>query len=673
MLIWTVVLIAYSNSFYAGMVFDNASVILQDPRIRDARSDNVGQIFRGEYWYNSSGSGLYRPLTTLSYLLNFAVLGDRFNPMGYHWINLCIHCLNTSIVYALGMLLLGRPRMVFAITLIWGIHPLLTESVTNIVGRADLLAALGVFGGLLCYIKAARERGRRACLWLVLTALAQAVGVFAKESALILPAVVLLYDMTSSGSVAWRTRPLHYTAFALPIAGYFYLRSGIQSHLTVDFADNPLVAADFWTAKLTALKVIGKISGLVIWPQHLSADYSYNAVPMFGRSSTPWENAMAIVALGACVGAIGLAVRCRRSYWVFSFFLGFCLLALVPTSNLFVLIGSIMGERFAYVPSMPLIGCIVIAFDGARSVWARRLYGGSAYVLGVAGCATCLAFAARTYSRNLDWRDDYSLWTSATAVCPENAKAHNNLGNALLRVPGQRVDANDGFEGGELVLPDYQGEYNDLGAAPRTQANLAGAIREYETALRINPNFVEAHFNLGNALIRQPDRSAEGIDELQAALRLRPNYPEAHNALGNALARLPGRTSDAVVEFQIAIGERPAYVAAHGNLGNALLHLPGRLDDAIREDRIVIALAPELAEAHYNLANALLISGRAPEAVSEYEAALKIRPEFAEAHYNLASALSRIPGRQGDSIAEYHTAIRLRPDLRFQGHRSRER
>lgn len=660
-LIWAVVLIAYSNSFYAGMVFDNADVIVQDPRIRDATSDNVSQIVRGEYWHNSSGSGLYRPLTTLSYLLNFAVLGNRFNPMGYHWINLCIHCVNISIVYALGMLLLGRPRMAFLISLIWGIHPLLTESVTNIVGRADLLAALGVFGGLLCYIKAAQARGHRAFFWLVLTALAQAIGVFAKENAFILPAVVLLYDVTSSGSVTWRTRLLRYATFVPPIAGYFYLRGGIQSHFTVDFADNPLVAADFWTAKLTAFKVIGKMIGLVIWPRHLSADYSYNAIPMFGRSSTPWENAMAILSLGACVGAIGLAVRCHRSCRVLSFFFGFCLLALVPTSNLFVLIGSMMGERFAYVPSVPLIGCIVMAFDGVGSMYVRRQSGSSAYVLGIAGCAVCLALVVRTYSRNRDWRDDYSLWTSAVAVCPENARAHNNLGNAILRVPGQPEDANNGSPGAELVLPD------DLGAAPHTQPNVAGAIREYETALRINPNFVEAHFNLGNALIRQPDRLPEAINEFQAVLRLRPNYPEVHNALGNALARLPGRTSDAIDEFQIAIGERPAYVAAHGNLGNAFLHLPGRLDDAIREDRIVIALRPELAEAHYNLANALLISGRVLEAVSAYQAALKIKPELAEAHYNLASALSRIPGRQADSIAEYNTAIRLRPGLRLQG------
>jgi hypothetical protein len=368
LLIWTVVLVAYSNSFHAGMVFDNADVIGQDPRIRNVTSDNIRQIFQGEYWHNTSGSGLYRPLTTLSYLLNFTIFGNRFNPAGYHWINLCIHCVNIGIVYALGMLLLERPRMAFMISLIWGVHPLLTESVTNIVGRADLLAALGVFGGLLCYIKATQGRGYRAFLWLVLAALAQAIGAFAKESALILPAVVLLYDMTISGSVAWRTRLLRYAAFVPPIAGYFYLRSEIGLHLTVDFADNPLVAAGFWTAKLTAFKVIGKIMGLVIWPQHLSGDYSYNAVPMFGRSSTPWENAMAIVSLAACVAAIGLAVRCRRSYRVLSFFLSFFLLALVPTSNLFVLIGSMMGERFAYVPSLPLIGCIVVAFDGVVGV-----------------------------------------------------------------------------------------------------------------------------------------------------------------------------------------------------------------------------------------------------------------------------------------------------------------
>lgn len=614
------------------MVFDNEGIIAQDPRIRDATLGNIGQIIRGEYWYQSPGAGLYRPLTTLSYLVNFAILGGGLNPSGYHWINLLIHLANTALVYALGMLLTGRARPAFALALLWSVHPILTECVTNIVGRADLLAAFGVLGGLICYIKSAgKPRGRYA--WLALAVLAQATGVFAKENAVILLPLVLWYDLTVAAPAAWRTRIVRYIALAAPVAAYWFLRSQTPSRLAVDFIDNPLAGAGFWQAKLTALKAVWKLAGLILWPQHLSADYSYNAIPLFGSASGAWDNVLPFFALAACLAACGLAVRWRRSHRVSAFLIGFFLLALAPTSNLFVTIGAVMAERFAYLAAVPLVACLVFLADRLRG----RI---PAYGLAAVASVACLALALRTYARNRDWQDNYSLWSSAVAVCPEDARAHNNLGNALLSMSG--------------------GADPEAGGPP----DMAGASREYRMALRINPRFAEAHFNLGNALLQQPGGQAEALSELQEALRLRPDYPEAHNALGTFLSSLPGRMPDAIREFQTAIQERPDYVEAHGNLGNAWLQTPGHQEDAIREDRIAISLLPEFAHGHYNLAGALLNGGRVEEAIAEYREALRINPDLAEAHYNLATALSHIRGREAESDAEFEAAIRLRPDLR---------
>ena len=78
--LWTVVLAAYSNSFRAGLVFDSAGLLLQGARIRAATTQNIGLILTGEYWPSSMAAGLYRPLTTLSYLFNYAVLGNGSRP-----------------------------------------------------------------------------------------------------------------------------------------------------------------------------------------------------------------------------------------------------------------------------------------------------------------------------------------------------------------------------------------------------------------------------------------------------------------------------------------------------------------------------------------------------------------------------------------------------------------
>src|ERR1035437_1578969 len=163
--IWGLVLVAYSNSFQGTLVFDSAAVIGRDPRIRQATLENIGMILTGGYRYVSPTAGLYRPFTTFSYLLNYAVLGNGPAPAGYPWVNFVLHEVNVALVYALGVLIFGETAPALALAAIWGLHPLVTESVTNIVGRADLLAALGVLAGMLCHARGASPTGGRRVAW----------------------------------------------------------------------------------------------------------------------------------------------------------------------------------------------------------------------------------------------------------------------------------------------------------------------------------------------------------------------------------------------------------------------------------------------------------------------------------------------------------------------------
>ncbi|MGA2266966.1 MAG: DUF1736 domain-containing protein, partial [Bryobacteraceae bacterium] len=335
--LWALVLAAYSNSFQAGLVFDNAALISGDARIRAVTPGNLRLILTEEYWPGTSANGLYRPLTTFSYLLNYAVFGNGTRPAGYHWVNLALHAVNVSLVYLLGILVFEAAAPALALAALWGLHPLLTESVTNIVGRADLLAAFGVLAGLLCYLKSATARGRRKLYWVAAMVAAQAVGIFSKENAAVLPGIMLLYDLTWRGRTAWRERAMAYAALAPPLAAFFYLRGRLPMHILARFGDNPLITADFWTARLTAIKVIGKYLWLFVWPARLSADYSYNAVPLFGGHPAEWEDAKALIALAVCLGAALLAVRWYRTRKPLFFFLAFFFVALAPTSNVAIL------------------------------------------------------------------------------------------------------------------------------------------------------------------------------------------------------------------------------------------------------------------------------------------------------------------------------------------------
>ena len=93
-------LLAYSNSFSAGFALDNRGLLLEDPRIREASPEHLQQIVQHTYWWPYGESGLYRPVTTLSYLFNYAVLGNRDRPAGYHAVNLLLHVINVLLAYA---------------------------------------------------------------------------------------------------------------------------------------------------------------------------------------------------------------------------------------------------------------------------------------------------------------------------------------------------------------------------------------------------------------------------------------------------------------------------------------------------------------------------------------------------------------------------------------------
>jgi tetratricopeptide (TPR) repeat protein len=528
--LWAFALLAYSNSFRAGFVFDNERAILRDSRVHAATSENLHLILNQEYWYKSTVSLLYRPLTTFSYLLNYAIFGNGPDPAGYHWVNFALHAVNIALVYLLGLLLFQETKpkehLALALAAVWAVHPVLTESVTNIVGRADLLAGFGVLAGLLCHAKGAVAAGRRRVAWLAGLMAAATIGMFSKESAVVLLAVMAIYDFTVGrggaprrpagvrkpevparqargpnatysfqnlesgkncgaglqgyplGPAGWEPgrivckqndqrrlktgaqdailphnpgmvsgmpksmwhwarvpAPHPYIAAAVPVAIFLYVRSRVLAGLAVApvaFTDNPLVGAGFWTARLTAVKVIGKYLWLLVWPRNLSCDYSYNQIPVAGS----------FAALAVCAAAAAAAILCYRRHKAVCFFIAFFFAALAPTSNLVIFIGSVMAERFLYLPSVGFAGCLVWA------VYRRPRIAPAVLVL------ISAALALRTYARNIDWLDDQSLWTSAAQVCPASYKTHLHVATGVIGPQGEGMDRAIGEVNRSLAILD---------------------------------------------------------------------------------------------------------------------------------------------------------------------------------------------------------------------------
>jgi hypothetical protein len=307
-----------------------------------------------------------------------------------------------------------KERLALALAAVWAVHPVLTESVTNIVGRADLLAAFGVLAGLLCHIHGGAASPRRKLAWLSGLALAATIGLFSKESAVVLLAAMVIYDLAFHQT--WRTRAAGYLALAVPFLVFFYVRGQVLARLpagVVPFGDNPLMGAGFWTARLTAIKA-------------------------------------------ACAALAAVAIACYRRGKPVFFFIAFFFVTLAPTSNLAILIGTIMAERFLYLPSIGFAGCLVVTVYAV----CRRFPGVAPASLAL----VAVAFAARTYTRNFDWFDDLSLWTSAAQACPASYKTHTSLATDLIAVKGAGLDSAVSEAGWSLAILDSLPDQRNISA-----------------------------------------------------------------------------------------------------------------------------------------------------------------------------------------------------------------
>src|SRR3954468_16884448 len=190
-------LVVYGNSFGVGFALDNRQLVLRDPRVHAFTRDNLSLILQHTYWWPYGESGLYRPLTTFSYLFNYAILGNADRAAGYHWFNLLVHTANVLLFWRVSRRITGDRWTAVAAAALWAVLPLSTEAVTNIVGRADLLAATGTLAALLVYLPMRTPDLPR----LLAVAAALTLGVLSKESA-----VAAVGVLAGAELLQWRRR-----------------------------------------------------------------------------------------------------------------------------------------------------------------------------------------------------------------------------------------------------------------------------------------------------------------------------------------------------------------------------------------------------------------------------------------------------------------------------------
>ena len=360
-------LLAYANSVGNGFVFDDTPIIVENSFVTDRGS--ILEIFNTPYWLQPA-AGLYRPITLFSFHLNHAL--DGLNPLGFHLTNIVLHMIVVTLLHGLGIRLGLAPHGAYLSAALFAVHPIHTEAVSNLVGRAELLMSLGLLLSLVWHIDSRTTPLPRPGLRVASLA-AFSVSLLSKEQAMVLPLLIVLYDVAFRPGRA-PVRSTAITRTATRYAGYFILLGILilvrlqlmgpalfMGPNDVSFMDNPLAHFNGIQRLPGALFVANKYLLLFLWPSSLCADYSYNALAI---PSCLWEPAPLSMVILICISIVvafwSFTKGKRLTFFAFFFFL----LTFAPVSNIIRPIGTIMGERLLYLPSAGLSLLVGIGVNG---------------------------------------------------------------------------------------------------------------------------------------------------------------------------------------------------------------------------------------------------------------------------------------------------------------------
>jgi len=507
---------------------DDVAIIRDRPLFHNLH--NWWAILTASWWPNA----LYRPVTALSLAANWVVADGHPGP--FHLVNFLLHGLASILVYRLARLLFEAPGPALVAGLLFAVHPVHVEAVTNLVGRAELLCAIFAivavllyrFDGRLADAGDLRSWRRYATTFGTLAATALALG--AKESGFALPGLFLLMDWYEGQArgqpftQAVRRHGVLYLGVIVLTLGWLVLRSRIVQDLTGLEAAPGLEDQGLAGRTIIMLPIVLQYLRLFLFPARLSAEYSPNFI-------VPTTDLTLRGVLGAAVvvAAAVLAWRARRRAQLVTFGLGWVAATVLIVANVLVPTGIILAERTLYLAS---VGVALVLAWGWRALWA--------YAPRTANACVAVAVAAgamRTVTRNPVWRNDATYFPAMIRDAPGSFAGDW----AAAELARQRGDARESERALRRALATYPlgwAIWQDLGKLLYVQGRFIEAGDCFRAAWRITNG---SPLNAQRAI--QSNLEAGRVDTAEAwlaqARALRPWMPpELKLAAGDvALAR----------------------------------------------------------------------------------------------------------------------------------------
>lgn len=518
----------YANALVNPFLIDDLDAIVAHPDVISSRGALT--LWGHDYWAGRSPEdrNLYRPVTVLSYWLNARLTG--LNPWGFRVVNI-------ALLAALGWLVFlwagdRRPVAAAASALLVVCHPALASVVNNIVGRADVLAMIGVLAFAVLHRRALRDgwspRTIAAAVFVCLIALGS------KESGLIVAPVALVQQwlVRRPGRTVWLILAATFVPYLIARAAVV----GVTPHYgapDMDLTGNPLRTLGLFERLPAALSLNWLYLRELVWPS-LRCSFIPDELPGWS-SLAPWAG---LLVLAAMIGAVAIG-RPRRVR----------LAAAVALGNV-LLIGNLLlpiGVYAAYRLMVPFVAAAAMA--AALRIPRRWLV-----VLPI----VAVGYGVLVVRHNLDWRSYAALTSANVARQPDNSRAHFLHGIALAELD-RHQDALPYVERAVAAHPDSRQVRHELAKIFIRLGRLHDAAEEYDQLIRRHPDDLAGLTQRAALALHLGDlrmasaclRRAESIAPRDAAVM--------HNLAILAVAR--GNVTDALARYESLLREHPRHVA----------------------------------------------------------------------------------------------------------------
>ncbi len=540
-------------------VLDDGWAVVENPLVQGGLRNAV-RILTSPYNYGGPGTtgGLFRPVTTLTYAVNYEI--HARSPFGYHLVNLLLHVAASLLVLSLARRLAEAtmpdraPWVALVAGLLFAVHPVHVEAVAPIVGRKELLSTVFTLGALLVAFSgrgAARSLGRLAG-----TVGLGALGVLSNEGAAVLP---LLYGIVAvavpgaAGIDAKGRRALLRAVtvsalLGLSLVPYLLLRGMPRG---VPLEAQWLAGVPRSTVTYTTSRILAEYVRMLAFPGVLGTDFAYAARVQLIPQPGPVLFLSMLVWVPLVAGSLAMLRRfplpSAGMLWTFG--------ALLPVLHILP-IGVLMAERLTYLSSA---GFCIAAAALIGSLHRTPLVVGAVFAL-----VTVLGI--RSTVRAADWSSDLALWESEVTKAPRDVVVNNNLAVAYS-ARGQYAKAVPVLQTAIQVHPGYWRAHVNLAIAEQGLGHMDRARDAYQAAVRMAPGLADPLYFLARFQGSQGDL-AGGVQTLAEARRVAPEQARLATMQGQFLARL-GRPDEARAAFRAALAIDPADAEARQGLAAA--------------------------------------------------------------------------------------------------------